>query len=246
MIDDLLLYLSVLCQFLLVILGAFISLHGEWSKKYNIHVIVLFVLIGTFGMFTSIKQSYVAKNENAKLYNKLSSVDNGVSELKRLTQAKPDDPPEKVLAAAAKKIMELDAKTKQLEGGVRDIISVRHLTDAQKDILFNDLAVFCSQMKNLNISLIWQNDSEAISYANDFYQVLTNTKCWHGYRSALGEQFRPAVLPKGVSIIVKDHDDLTKEAMLLMSAFKKAKIPYELVVSKSITEPVIILVGFKR
>src|SRR4030067_1777816 len=139
MFKDWLLYLSVLSQFLLVVLGAIISLSDTWSKTYKIPVISLFVLLGAIAMFTSIKQSNDSKNENERLYNKLSSVDNGVSELKRLTQTSPDDPPDKVLAAAAKKIMELDEKTKQLEAGVRDIVSVRHLTDAQKDILFKEI-----------------------------------------------------------------------------------------------------------
>jgi hypothetical protein len=169
-------------------------------------------------------------------------IDAGIEELKRLTLSKPTDPPEKVLAAAAAKILELDAKTTQLEAGVKDITATRRLDYRQKNILQDMLR---SENFERKIDFVWETDSDSLAYANDFFSVFEAAKSL-GYRNEIGKQFKPRNIPKGLLVAVKDWRQPPKEAIALVDAFNKANIPYTAVSDNSVRNLILIVVGFRR
>lgn len=169
-------------------------------------------------------------------------IDAGIEELKRVTPSKPTDPPEKVLAAAAAKILELDAKTSQLEAGVKDITATRRLDNRQKHILLDTLRSENFQRK---IDFVWVTDSEALAYANDLFSVFEKAGSL-SYRSAIEQQFKPGVIPKGLLVLVKDWGQPPKEAIALAEAFNKAKISHALVSDNSVRNLITVVVGFRR
>lgn len=202
---------------------------------------VIRLLAVIFTVVICLQQYFMYRSDKAK-DQKLESIDNNIVELKKLTQSKPNDPPEKVLAAAAAMILELDSKTKQLESGIKDITLVRRLSDAQKKSIVDSID---SMELKRKVDLIWETDSEAFAYANDFKEVFERTGSLN-FRSAINAQFDPGFNPKGLIVVVRDWKHPPQEVLGLIHAFDKAGISYTLASGNNIRNLVLIVVGFRR
>jgi hypothetical protein len=76
---------GVLSQFLLVILGAVVSLLDGWAKRNKAGVISLFVVFGCFGIIAAAKQASDAAGANAKVTSTLGNLSDSAKEIRRVT-----------------------------------------------------------------------------------------------------------------------------------------------------------------
>jgi hypothetical protein len=172
---------------------------------------------------------------------KLGQLSSGIDQLKLLTQSRSTDSPDKVLAAAAAKIEQLDRIVKDQQIKLDNATSTRTLTPAQQNEIIQALAGVCSPSDG--ISVVWEPDStETMEYAGYFIKPLDALKCL-GYRA----QFRsvpPAI--KGLRLITEDWSNPGKTAAALRAGLDKAEVPYTLESRPPLRSPTVsIVVGVK-
>ena len=101
---------------------------------------------------------------------KLATIGGKLDELKKLTQSRPDESADKVLAAAAAKILELEKASNTQETQIRSLQS-RHLSDKEKIKLRAAASKLCPIAPKTSVTAS-NGDREAQAYGMEFVKVL--------------------------------------------------------------------------
>lgn len=88
--SDFLLWLSLLVQFALTLLGAIIAIKEEWAKNHQKSVILLFVVLGVAGMGITAKQAFKGSADSTNLSNALTNLRTSTQEISRITSLNTD------------------------------------------------------------------------------------------------------------------------------------------------------------
>ena len=174
------------------------------------------------GMSTARNEATDAHTEAKTARKETEKISAQLTELKTLTQSKPDEPPDKVLAAAAAKILDLDAKVKsqaKTVGQIQKQIAGRNIDETTAQAIIADLKRVGPHTVTVDALL---ND-EANRYANRLIEILRE-----GGWNLPGAQPRVISLTGAIpGVIFQCADPIPKSAFALAAILKTHHVDYQ-------------------
>jgi len=151
----------------------------------------------------------------------ISNLAGGVNDLKNLMRLNPSESPDKVLAAAAAKILELE-KTSKMQGTQIESLQSRHLSAIEKSKLHDAAIKVCPFAPKISVTAS-NGNQEAQAYGMEFVEVFRNAGCPADLDLPI-----PGLTPevRGVHIGVRDLNNPGNGAKALATILSNASIAF--------------------